>query len=721
MNAVTEAPDTARARRSGASLEERLGRRALFLIAVVLIVLTLVSYRHVTRNGFVFDDGFYLVDNQHVQQGITADSVRWAFTAFYGANWQPLTWLSSMLDYALFGANPVGHHATNLIFHLASTVLLLVVLARITGSVWKSAFVAAVFALHPLHVESVAWASERKDVLSAFFMLLTVWAWVGYTDRPSVRRYALAASAFALGLMSKPMLVSLPILLLLLDYWPLRRASIAGGKLGFGRLLTEKMPLFALSLGSCVITYFAQRSGGAVIELVKFPVGLRVANAVVSYAAYIGKALWPAGLAAYYPYPRAGVPTLSLLVALVVIASISLLAVRAARSRPYLAVGWLWYIVTLIPVIGLVQVGEQSMADRYMYIPLIGLSVMIAWGVPDLSARIRPVARGLSAASVLLVLAMAPLTSAQVRHWESNYSLFRRAATVAPGSALVFSNYGIALAERGELDKAMEQYRKAIDADPYYVQSYVNLGNTLKEIGRTREALSMYQRALELAPDLKDVAVAAAALMAETGDARSAAEEYEKSLKEDPDNPVVHHNLGSIAARSGDVEKALEHYTEALRIKPDYAAAHRSLALVLRAQGRMDEAGDHLRQAVRHKPDFAEAHNDLGVFLAQQGNLDEAMSHFRDAVKYRPDYADAHCNLAVGLGSRNDLAGAIAEYEKALKADPDYIKAHTGLATAYYAAGRYADAWREVRAVEGLGVDVPPDFLNALSSKMPPP
>ncbi len=369
--------------------ENRSGGYVLPLIVTALILSTLISYRHITRNGFVFDDTLYLVENPHVQQGIGPAAVKWAFTTFYGANWQPLTWLSEMLDYRLYGSNPLGHHATNLVFHIANIVLLLIVLRRMTGSVWKSAFVAAIFALHPLHVESVAWAAERKDVLSTFFMLVAIWGYWRYTERPSLRRYLLVAFAFALGLMAKPMLVTLPILLLLLDYWPLRRLQSPGRPLKASptALIMEKVPLVALSFASCVITYLAQRSGGAVIQLEKFPIGLRVANAVVAYSAYVWKAIWPTGLAAYYPYPKAGVPVLSLVIALAVMAGVTVLVIRQVRSRPYLAVGWLWYVITLIPVIGLVQVGEQSMADRYMYIPLIGLSIMIAWGIPDLLMR----------------------------------------------------------------------------------------------------------------------------------------------------------------------------------------------------------------------------------------------------------------------------------------------------------------------------------------------
>lgn len=748
--------------------ERRLGRYTLHFIIAALILVTLVSYLHVFRSGFVFDDTLYLVENRHVQDGFTPDAVKWAFTAFYGANWQPMTWLSSMLDYRIFGSNPAGHHATNLFLHIFNTILLLLVLRRMTGSLWKSAFVAALFALHPLHVESVAWVSERKDVLSTCFMLLAIWAYVRYAERPSLRGYSLVAAAFALGLMAKPMLVSLPILLLLLDYWPLHRASFAGGKPGLSptKLIREKAPLFALSAASCVITYLAQRSGAAVIQLERFPLGLRVANSLVSYATYIGKTLCPTGLAAYYPYPRTGVPVPVVIVALLVMTAISVFAIRQARPRPYVAVGWLWYVITLVPVIGLVQVGEQSMADRYTYIPLIGLFIMAAWGIPDLLQSMRALGKPkkgedisiahlpvLSVSACLVIVALAACTSRQVGFWESNYTLFHRAVSATNGSALVLSNYGIELAKKGDYDKAIEQYREAIKAEPAYVESYVNLGNALKATGHTKEALKQYQEALTFKPDYTDALVSIANIMAEQGQGDAAAGEYSRVLDFNPDDPRAHFSLGYLLAKQGkvdeavthferaieitpdfdkahfnlanllsqrgEIDKAAEHYSEALRINPNYAEAHRGLALILGMQRRPDDAADHLRQAIKIKPNYADAHNDIGILLAQQGRVDEAIAQFSAAVKYRPDFVEAHSNLGLGLASKGNLDAAIAEYEKALKLNPGYLQVHGNLASAFYSAGRYADAWREVRIAERYGMKPPPEFIKALSAKMP--
>ena len=744
-------------------MEGRLRRYPLHLTIAALIVATLAAYWRVFHNGFVFDDVFYLVQNGSVHKGLGLSSVKWAFTNFYGANWQPLTWLSAMLDYRIYGSNAAGHHLTNLLFHLANTILLLLIFRRMTsrpgstqaGSLWRSAFVAALFALHPLHVESVAWAAERKDVLSTFFMLLAICAYVKYAERPSLRRYLLVASAFALGLMAKPMLVSLPILLLLLDYWPLRRS------LSLPKLVWEKSPLFMLSAASCVITFLAQRSGGAVVQLQRFSVGLRAANSLVSYAAYIGKTFCPIRLAAYYPYPRAGIPAAIVILAVLVMAAISLLVIRMARSRPYLAVGWLWYVVTLIPVIGLVQVGQQAMADRYTYVPLIGIFIMIAWGIPELLRRGDAATRRrgeLVFASVGIVVSVALMmcTSRQVAYWHSDYTLFQRAVAVTDGNALALSNYGLALAKMGHYDQAISEYKKAVEADPTYVESYFNLGNAYKQTGRIPEALEQFREALRVRPGYTDTdaSVAIGIILAEQGQGDLAAGEYEKALSRNPDDAPAHYNLGLILVkqgktdeamthferaieinpdfdkayynaaalfgRRGEVDKAAEYYTEALRINPHYAEAHVGLGMIFGMQGRADEAADHFRRAIEIKPNSAEAHNNYGILLAQQGDIDEAMTQFADAIKYSPDFAEAHSNLGRGLAAKGDTDSAIAELEKAIHLNPQYLDAHGNLAMTYYADGRYADAWREVHFMESHGVRLPPDFIKALSSKMPP-
>ena len=354
------------------------GSRNLFLVAAVLSLVTLAAYWRLPANGFIvrYDDGAYVTQNPHVQAGLTGQTIRWAFTSVWSGNWHPLTWISHMVDCRLFGLNPLGHHLVNLLLHICNTILLLLVFTRMTGSLWRSAFVAAVFAIHPLHVESVAWVAERKDVLSTFFWMLTMGAYVLYSEKPGVKRYLPVAFIYALGLTAKPMLVTLPLVLLMLDYWPLGRSR------SWRSLLLEKLPLLAMAAGSSIITLIAQR-GVALSHLDAFPIGIRIENALVSYAVYIQKTLWPTKMAIFYPYPES-IAAWKVAASAITLAGVSAMVLLTTRKRRYMGFGWMWYVVTLIPVIGLLQVGLQAMADRYTYVPLIGLFVIAAWLVPDL-------------------------------------------------------------------------------------------------------------------------------------------------------------------------------------------------------------------------------------------------------------------------------------------------------------------------------------------------
>jgi len=682
-----------------------------------LVLVTAAAYWPVFGNGFVFDDVPYLVENPNLRDGFTADAVQWAFTSFRCANWHPVTWLSAMLDVSLFGLSPAGHHAVNLLFHLANTVLLLLLFRRITGSLWKSAFVAGLFALHPLHVESVAWIAERKDVLSTLFWLLGIWAYVRYAEKPSVRRYVLVAAIFALGLMAKPMLVTLPIVLLLLDFWPLRRLSLGGSAKKGGptpaKLILEKAPLLALSAASSLITYFAQQSIGAVVQLQKFPIGLRIENALVSYVAYVWKMIWPAGLAAYYPYPAHGIPAWQALGAALVLVGVSVFVFRQAKSRPYLAVGWLWYLIALMPVIGIVQVGEQSMADRYTYVPLIGIFLMIAWGVkangrstsaqasadkggerasgrsrttqsPSLPVTQSPILSGIA---VVVLAALGVCTSLQARYWQSDYTLFLRAVNVTSDNKLARNNLGIQLEAQGKPDEAIVQYQKALEIDPNYADARLDLGNALFSQGKVEEAVKEYSAILKADPENKKASIGVANALAKKGRGDVAASEYAKILESDPNNADAHYNLGLMLSKQGKLDEAAEHYRKALDINPNYAKAHNNLGTLLTQQNKPDEALPHYQEAIRIKPDYAEAHCNLGIVLAGQGNVPEAAQHFLAAVRIKPDYAEAHASLAL----------------------------------AYFLTERYAEAWKEVRLAERYGIPPDPRFLRALSEKMPEP
>ena len=632
-------------------------------VAVLLVAITLAVYWQVLGHGFVnYDDDVFVTKNLHIQKGITPKSIAWAFTTMYASNWNPLTWVSHMVDWRLFGPNPAGHHAVNLVLHVLNVLLLLWVLARLTGSLWKSAFVAALFAVHPLHVESVAWVAERKDVLSTFFWLLTMLAYLRYVEQPRIGRYALVVLAFALGLLSKPMVVSLPIVLLILDWWPLKRL-VAGHS--WRGLIREKALLFVMSAASCVATVVAQHAGGAVASVEMYPLAARFANALVAYAKYIWKLVWPGSLGAHYPFAR-HLPAWQVASAGVFLLTVSILVARARRRR-YLAAGWLWYLVTLLPVIGLVQVGGQAIADRYTYIPLTGIFIMMAWGIPDLvysltSQARRPLAvpRALALVAALLLVALAVCAHRQASYWKDSVALWRRALDVAAPTDLAHNNLGVALAEEGKPDEAVFHYLEALKINPGYVEAqknlaafYYNQGCALAEQGMLDEAVACYRRALEVIPSYGE----------------------------------AHNNLAVALQKQGNLSEAIAEYEEALRINPGNAYAHSNLGAALQQQGKLDEAIVQYTEAARLNPSYAEPRNNLGLIAFAQGKISDAIRYFSEAVRLKPDYVDAQGNLAVAL----------------------------------YKKGEYGKAWEEVRLCRKHGGQAPRAFIQALSRKMPEP
>jgi hypothetical protein len=476
---------------------------------VVLTVSTLLVFLQVRNFDFLnYDDDCYVYENLHVLNGLVPDSITWAFTTVYYGYWQPLTWLSLMLDCQLFGPDPGWFHLTNVLLHLASTLLLFTVFRRMTGSLWPSAFVAAAFALHPMHVESVAWISERKDVLSTFFLMLTLAAYVGYVKRPSIFRYLITLALFAIGLLAKPMLVTLPFLLLLLDYWPLNRlmaqtAATDGSRGGRSAAaadkhsdigcLTEKIPFFVLSAVSSVITFLTQQAGAVIIDVQAIPMNDRIANAFFSYAAYIGKMFWPQGLTIHYPLSVIDSITLGqfVLYALLLV-GVSFLALRFWRTRKYLLVGWFWFVGTLLPVIGFVQFTWTSSADRFTYIPYIGLFIMIAWGLPELLSKWpqRKIALGLSMVIVLTTLGI--LAHRQVSYWQNSLILFSHAVEVTQGNYVAYNNLGLAYEDIGRSTEAIENFSQAIRIHPALAEAHTNLGNVYSRLGRQQEAMDAY-------------------------------------------------------------------------------------------------------------------------------------------------------------------------------------------------------------------------------------
>jgi protein O-mannosyl-transferase len=682
-----------------------IGMCALLALAVLL------TFGRTLRHDFVnYDDDQYFYANPQVQHGLTWGGAAWAFQATYAANWHPLTWLSLMLDVELFGPGPAGPHLTNVLLHAANTVLLFLLLKQMmslrsdksagattpqAGAYWRSALVAALFGLHPLHVESVAWISERKDVLSAFFFMLTLWAWVRYAQsrsRVESRRssagggrlalaprrwtldYCLALFFFALGLMSKPMLVTVPFVLLLLDWWPLQRFEVSTLR----RLVLEKLPFLALAIASCVVTFAAQHGGETIMSLGHLPPGMRITNGLLSYMRYIGKAFWPAGLAVFYPLPT------QLSMAAVMGAGVGLLGITVAviwraRREPWLAAGWFWYLGMLVPVIGLVQVGGQSMADRYTYLPFIGLFVMLCWSVPGnwMERRI-----GLAIICTITIAGLvvgARLAKHQVGYWKDSETLFRHALDVTRNNWLAHYNLGVALEQTGRYEEAIKQYEHVLQIKPDYADAHFNLGGTLARLGRVQEAIGYWEQTLRIKPDYAEAYCDLGTARAQAGKLTEAIQYYEQALRIKPTCGEAHAHLGGLLADQGREAEAIEHYLKALEIKPDDAEMHNHLGIILARQGRSAEATGHFERALAIKPGYAEAQNNLGNALADLGRYAEAVEQYRQVLALKPDYAEAHYNLGNALALQGKYAEAIGHFQRALQLRPDDAKARRSL------------------------------------------
>jgi tetratricopeptide (TPR) repeat protein len=578
------------------------------VIAALLVVVTLAVFGQVLGHEFVnYDDPRYVTNNPHVQEGFTWRSVQWAFTTRYANNWHPLTWFSHILDWQLFGRNPAGHHLTNLLLHLANTLLLFAVLRRMTGAVGPSGLVAALFAVHPLHVESVAWVAERKDVLSTFFWMLTLLAYARYAERRTAGRYLLTLLLFALGLMTKPMLVTLPCVMLLLDYWPLRRLELPAGGAGSRvvRLLVEKLPFFALSAASSAVTVWAQNVGGTVMPTEVLPVPLRAANAVVACARYIQNTIWPADLAVFYPHPGVW-PAWEVAAAAALVGGSTILACWLWRRRPYWIVGWLWYLGTLVPVIGLVQVGGQALADRYTYVPLIGLFLVAAWGGVELASQRRAHPAVGWAVAVVIVLACAVVSWFQTRLWRDSIALFEHAVRVTENNHVAHNNLAIALAERGRIEDATIHLLEVVRIRPRFASAHNNLGLALAAQNRTAEAAAHFARAVEINPGFAE----------------------------------AHNNLGCALAGLGRAELAIPHFERAISLAPSFADAHYNLAAALLERGEADRAENHLREALRLRPGYAQAAQKLSEIEARRERSEPGSDRKPDESDARPSFPE---------------------------------------------------------------------------------
>jgi protein O-mannosyl-transferase len=686
------------------------------LLILALGAITLALYLPTLRHDFLaYDDQQYVTENRHVQDGLTVKGLVWAF-GFHAGNWHPLSWISHMADCQIYDLHPGGHHLTNVLLHTANTVLLFMVLSGMTGSLWGSAMVAALFGWHPLHVESVAWVAERKDVLSAFFFMLTLGAYTKYSSCQEAQKskiqnpksrinpefwYCLTLFFFVFALMSKPMAVTLPFVLLLLDYWPLQRFKLPiTDYQSLLRLAFEKIPFLALSIVACVLTIKAQSQAHAVVSTAGLPIFNRLAHAAISYVHYIGAVFWPSHLAVFYPYDTSLLP-INLIVAGLMLGLVTIISIRYARKFPFLLTGWFWFLGMLVPVIGLVQVGEQAWADRYTYLPCIGLFIAIVWGVADVfqprghgavgtprpttDAKVagKKVGRGVPTAPRILAIglgiAMIVATSLQLRYWKNTRTLFEHAAAVSHKNHMAVTLLGSLLAKEGKFDEAIDRYKTALSWKPRYPEAHFFLGNALDQQGKLEEAIAEYQKALGYQPILEQTHIFLGAALAKQQKLQEAKSHYLAALKVNPESAVAHSNLAKLLQADGKLDEAMQHYSAALKFDPGLAQAHNNLGVLLLARNRTTEGIRELREALRLNPGDLETEYNLALALNQQQQWNESAKLLAKVLEKRGNDANAHCQLAVALTQLQRTREAMSHYASALLVQPDFPDALDGL------------------------------------------
>lgn len=585
-------------------------------IVLALVLALLVVYAQVGTHEFItYDDPLYVFENHHIRSGLTLKNMTWAFSTMFISNWHPLTWLSHMLDVQIFGLAPAGHHLMNLALHVVNTVMLFLLFQRITGTLLRSAMVAALFALHPLHVESVAWVSERKDVLSTLFWMLSLYFYSHYTEQHKIMPYLLSLASYTLGLMAKPMLVTLPLVMLLLDYWPLSRTRITHQQQHFNtpsdtlqRILLEKLPFLMLAAASSAMTLQAQKDSISSLTATSMPD--RTANALVSSCQYLIKMLWPNDLAVFYPF-RESLPLWQPALATAVLATITIWVFVKKRSHPYLVTGWAWYLITLVPVIGIVQVGLQSMADRYTYIPLTGVFIMLVWGIADISARFPRRNTLLATLTIILLIATSLATWRQVSYWKNSTTLFNHALESTQDNFMAHYNLGIVLEKSGDFEGALKHFDSVVSIAPWYADSYAHRGSYFARQGQFDQAAENYMKAIDLNPNLA--------------------------------TPYI--NLAIILASNNRFDEAIEGLEKALSINPDSAEAHYNLGLAQHELKKYNTAMEHYYKALEINPSLVECHNNLGIALAELGRIDEALVQFDEALKLEPGNLEIKGNL----------------------------------------------------------------------------
>jgi len=667
----------------------------VFGVCVLLVVAVFLVFGQTLRYAFInWDDAVYVYQNPVVQKGLTWEGFRWALTYGNIGHWHPLTWLSHMLDCQLYGLNPGGHHLTNILLHTASAILLFLVLRRMTGFLWRSAFVAAVFAIHPLRVESVAWLAERKDVLSALFFMLTLGAYVGYVRRPpSMIRYGAVVLCFALGLLSKNMLVTMPFVLLLLDYWPLNRLSAFSPQILLRRV-AEKIPLFLLTAGSCLATALVPEK----VSVDHLPFGLRLENTVVSYVTYLWQMIYPSGLVCVYPNPTNYLPFWQVTGALGLLLALSGVAWTFRRTHPWLVVGWFWYLGMMVPVIGMVQISYYAHADRYTYLPQIGLYLAIVWTAGDLTISWRNGRQILGVGALSVIVALMFCTWKQTSYWRTDETLWEHALACTSGNYVAHNNLGYDLAHQGRPAEAIEHYQKALEINPDFAEAHNNLGTALLDQGRLEEASEHYHQVLDKNPAFAEAHNNLGIVLTKQGRTAEAIEEYRKAIELNPNRAEFYNNLGNLLATKGQTSEAIEQFQKALEVEPDNAKVRSNLANILTAQGRWDEAIEQYQQALKQMPDSIHAHNQLGLALQSRGRFAAAIAQFQKVLELDPKHVTARNNLAWLLATCPE--NSLRDGKKAVELAQQAVQLSGGnapeildtLAAAYAEAGSFPEA-----------------------------
>ena len=727
-------------------------------IYLFLTIITLIAFRQLNQCDFInLDDPLYVTENVHIQNGITMEAIKWAFTTTYANFWHPLTMISHMLDVQLYGLNPHGHHLTSLLFHIANTLLLFFVFNRMTKEQWKSAFVAALFAVHPVHVESVAWVAERKDVLSTFFWMLTMAAYVFYVERPRLKSYLAVLALFILGLTAKPMVVTLPFVMLLMDYWPLRRLEQKEAGPGTGTepdnslspkktkgiskkkrspqgkpdaarpaehkyrwaairpLLVEKIPFFALIPLFGVLTYFAE--GEAVTN---YAPRVWISNAFVSYIIYMGKTIWPDNLAVFYPHPGLW-PLWQAAGAALLLGAVTATVILAAKKFAYLAVGWLWFAGSMVPVIGIVQIGSHGWADRYTYIPLIGLFIMIAWGIPELLQKRRYGKEALFASSALILACFMTVTWTQVGYWRNNIALYDHALKVTSRNDLIHINRGVAYANLGGYGQAIEDYNRAIEINPKREKAYNNRGIAHAGLSDYTQAIEDYNRAIDINPKFDEAYNNRGVAHAGLSDYRRAIGDYNRAIEINPRFEDAYDNRGMAYFLLGNPTRAIEDYNRAIELNPKFEEAYYNRGLAYADLGDQRQAIEDYNRAIEINPKREKAHNNRGIARGKLGEYRQAIEDYNRAIAINPKFEEAYNNRGIAYFRLGNHTQAIEDFDKSISINPRYGEAYKNRGLAYAKLGNQRQATEDMIKAAGLDDEDAKNYLRSHGVNWQPP